>query len=63
MIRHKRGAGEFFSKSWDQIKQFFKRVFRRKSKEPDVTKVVPQQPTDERRETPTKEDTPEGTNI
>ncbi|KAG8187697.1 hypothetical protein JTE90_000163 [Oedothorax gibbosus] len=59
MIRHKRGAGEFFSRSWDQIKQFFKRVFKRKGREPEPPKPKPTESTDERRETPAREDLPE----
>ncbi|GFT52449.1 uncharacterized protein NPIL_144171, partial [Nephila pilipes] len=39
MIREKRGAKEFFSKSWNDVKEFFKRVFGRKTRQPEVTRA------------------------
>ncbi|GFY61150.1 uncharacterized protein TNIN_458571 [Trichonephila inaurata madagascariensis] len=40
LIREKRGAKEFFSKSWKDVKEFFKRIFGRKTDQPEVTRAT-----------------------
>ncbi|GBO10404.1 hypothetical protein AVEN_41519-1 [Araneus ventricosus] len=47
MVREKRGAREFFSRSWTEVKDFFKRVFGRKPRpQPEVSRAAHPDPTE-----------------